>query len=30
MPAFVEDEPKYHMLQKVKNTLFNENRSIIF
>jgi histidine ammonia-lyase len=30
MPAFVEDEPKYHMLQKVKNKLFNENRSIIF
>lgn len=30
MPAFVEDEPKYHVLQKVKNLLFNMKMSIIF
>ncbi len=30
MPAFIEDEPKYHVLQRVKNFLINEQTSVIF
>jgi histidine ammonia-lyase len=30
MPAFVEDEPKYHVLQKVKHQLFSEDNNLIF
>ena len=30
IPAFVEDEPKYHVLQRVKNYLIDQKTSIIF
>jgi histidine ammonia-lyase len=29
MPSFVEDEPKYHMLKKVKQYLIEEKTSLI-